>query len=985
MKKFLYLASGAALALASCSDDLGFKNNESPVIEGKSKITATYQIGDETTRTSMGVSGNSLVYKWNLGDNIGVFGLDGDVVNNAMFVYPYEAASTTGTLIGQVDIIPGNYYLGYYPYAAESPYNASDSELTMTISQVQNYNTKGVASNPGTDKLADGSFSNGAAPAVTLAQADENGELSFSFQPLASYLILPVAGELTENVTKFELTVTNQVLYGNLTVNVGEAFLANPSSVSYEIDESQKGNPIQLTVSGEGLDISEITNLWFVIPSTLQLAGNTLTLTAYNGDEKLGEVSKLYADDWTWPNLGTQEIGRNKAMRIWAGPNNTPFYLSSFEGYTIRTEAQFLEYASLVTKGLPASVEAYNSLAVKSYSDLPNMLNKSIIIDSSDGSISGAAYVKPALIANDLTFDANTISEIMQYLGIGDPNQLSKKGTYYSTVYGSYLFSDNHSIPTIGGSDNAYSIQGTMKEKDVTSQDCATISGLYIEGNGLFANSNPKWRSYVINLNIADVTVDASVVENMTEGTASTFLTIGSMGYNGVSVESSCKLIANEASVVEEEDGETVTVEGLFGDVDTTWFTPEYNKIINVTNGIENLPYAVTLNVIEAGFVFSEEKTIGLYDFTNIVLRSNGYALTVENGFDDAQYLVNNVQKGEFNYSILGDVNPETEQPSTSYWTGTKYSFSDNHSGFKYPAEIVAALVQEPTKNNGNYALDLNLNLMGTYTGVNPETGEPVENTHMRWYTGGNNYSYTSASKDNSCSISNIWIDGTNDGETYQKDVVGAYTLTLFGRNNKVNNITVNDITISPVSKNAPNGILMGAITVWAQAGSSNITVNNMTVESADVIGFDEAMGGIFWGVKGDVLSGKNAITKISIPQDVKGQNGKNAIGYLAGELQWTVTGNDGTIINPCSNVEGRTPFGKPVIQVQPQENQTSTLLYLNGFGSDYIDGENIGKYISIVGDELPSTGTYTVGISQDGVKTSWVYDYENKTFSPWK
>jgi len=160
MKPFYALLATAALLLASCQNDQF--DNDSPV--SGVTFTATTEIPDDITRTSLDADGNVL---WKTGDQISVF--QASTINQQYQVTDASDGQTSAAL-NQVNAggfvaggeLPVN--VAYYPYAAVNTIQKSGDAYALTVSL------------PATQSYAAGSFGNGAFPmaAVTTSATDYN-------------------------------------------------------------------------------------------------------------------------------------------------------------------------------------------------------------------------------------------------------------------------------------------------------------------------------------------------------------------------------------------------------------------------------------------------------------------------------------------------------------------------------------------------------------------------------------------------------------------------------------------------------------------------------------------------------------------------------------------------------------------------------------------------------------------------------------------
>ena len=929
MKKFLYLSSAAVIALASCSDDLGFKTQETPQVEGKYTIYANYAEmanGEEGTRTSLNSAGQ---YQWDEGDAIGVFNAGGDGTTNAMFRY----SGTGNAFKGDVDIFSngGNVY-AYYPFNAQASITGTNSVLSgLYISQNQNFNYY--------PDFSMGCFAQGAAPAVASGTVTEDG-LTLSFEPIASYLVVPVVGNISENIQNFELEITNSsstvnsgnnpVLWGNITVNMSQ--FDNPF-VGFQDANAPTGgdNTLKLNAGSKFyLDSENIQYLWFVVPANTPLSGMTFSLTAnYQYADRQGNLHDASSTvTRTLSSSFTTE--RNKFYGVASDANGTPFFFTGDEDtFVIQTQQQFLEYAWIATNGVTMAQTYYDN-AQSGIGNGQAMSAPYEIYSSFSSMINSSNELKPALIAKDITFSQSALSQFLK--GVTNTTNLP---AYLASIYGQFLTQGN--IPTIGSNaGSVYSIDGNGN----------TLSNLTVKGNGMFAPVGST-DSYVGNVTLSNITVDESgLTTGANVGTTANgkinyafgFTQTSYIIYDDVTVASNCKVTLPRAF----SDANTMTW-GVF-DVLTTSDLGGGNK--NVNNETSN-DLAVQLQV-NSNFNFTQTTPyVTVDDFGSIILKGEGFVLTVANNntaASAATTVMNAINlNGYDGYSVV--TRNATSQGvanqgsiNTSFWTGTTYTSQNNNGG-----TMTAELLFNAVNTSGSQTLVLNANL---------------DLMNKNWYA-----TTTDALTVNfaaNYTISNVYIDGTS-GEVNSNGYVhwmypdsnsSQANLTLFGEeaivSNTVNNayLTINNITIesSNVSTKWYGSTTNGTTTqffanrnyVAALAGkgtAQNVRVQNMVVNADDAQ--YGVVGGLFAYLESTGSSYKPA-NNCTVSMDVTG--GVNG-GYLAGFLDVELA-SEGTYTITNGVTATGDAFGDWNFEVTPPSSTnaaSAVTLVLSGFSSSLL------------------------------------------------
>ena len=874
MKKLFFFASALALLGTSCSDDLGLKNPAEQVVEGNSTLRATYQLGDEEsvyeisdedgegveTRTSLGISGSTLTYKWSAGDAIGVYGVatvNGvtNVNGNAYYAYNSNTGAFTGD-INAMNATNGVYY-GYYPYNQSGAGEEADGgTFAMTFLATQNYNHTAEASqstysiNPPT-----GSFSNGVAPAVAVGVGSGN-EISMNFQSVGSYVVIPIVNYgATANITSATLQVLNgtgQAYTINGTIEVDlERLAANPGQnmiqsgaigedVAATVDASSAAGILTLSM-GNGLKLTagQKTNLWFVIPPNVSIGSSDKIVVKINGKYATTPATDIEAQiEKTFtatsnPNLNGYGgmVGPNQVI-ICTPSKNSCYPLGTTEDtFVIQNIAQFIEYAYMLSNGDDAAelYSTYKGLSgALQYSSFAQM----VALDAS-GNITG---VKNAEIATNLNF---TVQEIQNYLAGANANV--QKSDYYQAVYGSFISSG--SIKPIGGGAFTHIAedQGITPGSEATATSTYdpnnllinangyTLSNLTIAGNGLMQGLKTEATAtapMVYTVELAYATLDNLAV-NWTSAVADanpitgakTFTMLetpsGNAVYNEVTVKSNCTLKNNAGSTAPAstmalfnydlvsyytptaKDGvQTGYNNGKTGVTNQTAYNFAYLLSVDAAN---NTTTGNTLNI--PGVVYDFDFTVAGKGISNYaVIKQVPYSSsTGRNGFG----AVLKVNDGVTNAVALMDkINAEqlysVVDSSTSYWTGKSGSAAATLVA-KGTAEMLATVVQNGANNatfNGVSNIST-LNLMGSYVDTEGETQTSY------WWNGGKDVTMTgyqtSASpvRYSPITVENVYINGTSDGETFQ--TCTAYENIFLFLNLLGNQSTVNSVYVSGI------------------------------------------------------------------------------------------------------------------------------------------------------------------------------------------
>ena len=893
MKKLFLFASAAALLATSCSDDLGFKNQQQSVVEGNTTLLAEFPIdggSDIETRTELENNGTGKKYVWVGGDAIGVFNAYGDGTTNAKFSYSTTSGSTA-TFIGDYMALAPDGLVAYYPYYSGANFDNETSELPLTISQYQNYNHMAVGNGGFTLTPPSGSFSSGDAPAVAYGEFVGESTMRMKFQSLASYLVFPIQAfnsSVTINSLTLQITESGeaytagseknkfQQIAGSFGVDMN--YLANSGVPKmYEMTEpatSEDDAPAtdDLTTiylnCGRGVVLNpsstatKSANFWFVIPACTELTNATVVVTVngiVNGKNATYVITK---------NLGSNAPAQAGMDKLWkvTPVNNTPWTFNNTSvtnGYTIATQSQFLEYVYLVTNGAPA-IQEWAMMKGQGgnlgLSDIQNMLvyaegktASNILAGMTAAEIWGpiVTAVKPAVIVAPIDLNPTTLSS---QLGITANTPVQD---YYQYVYQNFIKNGGYIAQPIGGC----TTQALTASISGASSDI-TISNLKVNGSALFTvNSGSGFEASKTVLK--DLTLVNASIKPASTNNIKYFNLLANNSGTGAEQYSFSGVTVTSGSVEGLPENATA---GLFAQDQSSWYTYSStsgwsNSNTGVTNNTTNLLFANELNINSArvnsnGYPYDynfAQAGLGISNFNKIYLqgyaaaagmRGYGAVLNIakQNSAAESEQSVLELQKALNLVKMENALLPYSIiDGSTSYWTGTVYSADNAAQAVPGTAEYLATLVQNGKVANTltsftstGYALDL----MGKVNGK----------VQYRWFTKGqasqnyisiNGKYIPTTDSYNPLVINNVFIDGTTDGENiYSAGLLAGNTgtynyLTLFGNYANANNVTVNGIEISPadaVTDPATCYLQIGAIASHLQGVSTNLNVNNMVL-----------------------------------------------------------------------------------------------------------------------------------------------------------
>ena len=865
MKKFFWLASATVLMLGSCSDDFSSDNLGSSQKEYKSKVVAKW-IGTPDTRTSVSwdPSANdgkgAFVYTWQDGDAIGLFNAQTEATGYTNAPFYWVNNDVFG---GDLDMLTGDNFYGYYPYAAGA--TLTDGEIIVPITGQQNFNHKAAALPAPATGQPNGSFAQFAAPSVSYGTVTEDNNISLNFYGVAAYLVVPVTGyaqgdDAIKQVTLSVQATTesnnsnstlpnddqgNYQLYGDLKVNVGSFFdedgvKSEDASGSVELQKEDDQTVITLNC-GKGVTIgmNETVNFWFVVPADLPLNGSTFTITI-DGKEYTREVSGTNA-----PEI----MGMNTTRRIMSS-ENTAFVYNPSNTTFITSPLQFLEYAYLLTNGYEALNLWYNGLqtvtgANMSYSNLMDMvtLNAGTTIDGKLADNNGFT-INSVVVVGDLNLTQSYISSL---IGKNGSNLYEVElPEYYETIYEGYV---ENGLPTIGGNQpNSVDIEGEFGD-----QESATISGLVVKGNGMFAVNPANISNHVNNLVFSNCTVDATGID------ADSYFWLASpsgQNFDNVEIQEGCVFKY------------PTTAPGAVFDTYMTQYAAAYN----VTEWPTGWKFANNLLINSATFDMTEFE-FGVSDFNNIEVQTEGAVITVADE-ESATEFIEAVNKYNNYYSVIDD--------ETSYWTGTVAT-----SATPYAEGLAYAVINRKNYTFADYSLDL---------------------MNLPWVVATAQSTITIAGAEGGSTISNVLIN--SDSKVYPS-TSSSQPYSLFGFQANISDITVNGLTIDVDNEEAnANLSLVAGLAAKPGTSVSNVIVKNLSIAAG--VSKDQALGGLFWKIDNNgFLTGENSVsfaTGFELNKDFY-------YGSVAGEYAYNVIGDDSNQNKPIEVTLPETvQTGQPAI-----------------------------------------------------------------------
>lgn len=647
MKKLLFFASAAALLLGACSQDMTEDLAvAAPSVAGDDIIIAAQET-DAATRSHLN---ENRKFDWDSGDALGVFAAQTGNAVNAYFGYQGKNEKNEAYFKGDLKSIKvtanenDEYeYMAYYPWRSGT--TLANGTLTFEIPKTQYYNHVNADGY--------GSFAPGTVPAVAKTSISKDADksevtLDFTFQPVVSYIGVPIKGNGTvesvklqfkkngpgpgNSIYKFFGTVAVDMFHGTpIAPEVSEdapedAEPTEPAEPVYDtfftITNTTENTDITLDC-GDGVSLS-MTEKWFVfvVPANMEItAKSTFVITVK------GSTGTTQTYEYT-PGIN-DTTGRNAYVRL---SRNNPFVFDEENRYLVETPAQFMEYAYVATKGVEEGVVPANH-------------------DMLDGEKLKAAY-----IIKDLEFDEKLY-------------EAAEGATDFQKAVAEWC---ENGMPTMGGK-LAFDIVGATGED---SKGAATITGL-----------NTKQALFAAQLKAeADKDKPAGAVENIvlsgTKTTAAFFLMD--------------RYYSTSTTFTD------VTVEGeytmpLFNQVYTTYLESGVVKP-------ETMLYANNLYVNQKEVWFTGEGAIPVVDFKTVHTHDSGIGAVMHVADEaEANALIARVKvdkpepDGGHWYSVVDD--------TASHWTGTvaKSLIEDDY----FTAEELAYVAA----NGGEAELNLDIDL----------------------------------------------------------------------------------------------------------------------------------------------------------------------------------------------------------------------------------------------------------------------------------
>jgi len=219
MKKIFYLASIAALAFSSCTKD----NTAEPSmgdIKGGAKITAA--IAADDTRTSLEKVDGKFEVRWSAGDQLGVYGVGANTLNNAAFVLDNASdGKAVGVFASQnTELKADKNYVAVYPRFQEglikngvgeekypNPAGAATPKADDVIKSAKYEDV--VLKIPATQKYQNGSFYTQTVPSVSSTfVVNTDGGAEVSMQPVVDYVMVNLLS--TEPIYTLELELVDK-------------------------------------------------------------------------------------------------------------------------------------------------------------------------------------------------------------------------------------------------------------------------------------------------------------------------------------------------------------------------------------------------------------------------------------------------------------------------------------------------------------------------------------------------------------------------------------------------------------------------------------------------------------------------------------------------------------------------------------------------------------------------------------------------------
>lgn len=982
MKKLLLFAS-AGLIMASCSDDFNVKS-DNVVAEGNTTIHATYPApvnSESGTRTEWQWSNNVPKYNWSVGDVLGVFPAEGSNNLNATFRFKGTEPAETGDFTGDLPLIGAGDVYAYYPYAKNTMLNTdnpSEPTLQVEITQYQNYNFSAGMPGTGGTTLTEGlngSFSQEMAPAVAKGVVEEGAdEFELTFKPVASYLGVPVVGNTPDGyyIKTLSMTIGDETgLYGTITVPLTDETFETEYPV-IPLDQNQTNNTVLVMncgTTGVKLDSENITWFWFVIPANVALNSTDgveykFYVNAANpANPQETELSFSVTRKTTGTSTTTKSNMYYRVADLDAENSNVPFTYTPKDLVIIETPGQFLEYAYLASTPASTYINKLDNYNTNASENNPYIYDKALKLKTptagyTEGNIDG---INNAVVVNPID---------LATLDLQDPNSpYFSMDEYGKLVFGSFM-QETPSIVPIGGLYN-FSLSGSGTTAPMISFTNGTLT---VTGNGLFAGAennltNVKYLQFD-NLTIAPSSQDLKVNSNMATvlGINATPSTGELISYNKVSLGSSISFSIPEGN----QDVVKAVVNGQ-----GSWKngTPTTLPGVSPVEGMALVNYLWAPSKTD----FSKNNYV-LSNYNYIVASGNGAEYYVENS-DQAEELIPLLKVGTQKLNSVCETYSVFDE-TTSYWTGTTGDKAVIGS-----AENLATVAQAKSNDTfefGNY----NIDLMGTYSdGV----------THTYWWSYGQAVDVTTnsivktitgkAGTEATSTISNVYINGTTDGEAVASN---NNLFTMFGSGSIVNNVNIQGVTIENVAltdaegqtvENTPNqNAVIAVVSTYPAQGNNYIYVSDVTVNTT--VAYGNAVGGLYYRAGNNTSDFLGRINAASFAWAESAPTGVEA-GDVAGVYYAQASGVTYTLAYPsASKIEfDGNAFGVVNVTVNPTSGTTTTAGTTITVGEGY--GFTVDKNKGLIGlNLLPAKGTnssYTVNVIYDNV--TYVYQYNGTIY----
>lgn len=762
MKKILFFASAVAL-LASCSKEL--TESMSPAqADGKSTVIATFDAGDDVTRSFATPNGSKYDFTWEDGDALGIFNYNEDALEddaNAYFGYASAKEGNAAEFKGDLGFLAKGQYVGYYPYADGREIDEVGN-ITLTIPTKQNYrfNAKSTA----------GSFAANVAPSVAFGTATEDGTLDLTFHAVATYLRVPFVGYGTVKTIKLKIYDDAGVarkIAGNFTANVEDIAAAEKSADIVLNIEGLTKSEITLNC-GKGVELkpTEPTYFWFVVPAGVEAGKFRFYI---NGEEEKYLERKMNAANET--------------------PVNTPILLYNNEGkpfqwvdggaYLITNEYEFLMYAFAATNGVDAKT---------TYAPMLN--------DSKDG-------LRDAVIFADLDF--KSIAEGGKFDPDPTVSVVDVYGGYLKTVMTAYQA--NKGITTIGEGDGAvvYSITGNVKVEGEDKPAAAKIANLTVTGDkGIFGVAN---QPSVSNIELVDV----NVISKSTDVSNVTFVMDAFKTGSTVNGEFENIIVNGGNLSVASETAKTAIVRHLYISELSNSALP-----VSVTKYPTNVAhYATTLYVDKKGVTTLDKEyvTAESIAFATVVSHDSGKGgiVNIAEGEAAAKNFISAVSVSSTRwFSVVTGYDAEEKTVETSYWTGMTAD-AVNADGI-FTAEELALAVKE----RQNIVLTNNVDLMNRDWSAN--VGDWNKSDLI---------SVTSAQPVAAAAATPApaTVYSVNNVTLAPAATSTAAFLTLFGFQANITNVNVGEITITATDGAFVSGLAIDGTA--ENVAVAKVTVNN--------------------------------------------------------------------------------------------------------------------------------------------------------------